>query len=111
MVHPEKGCRILKSKKDATITLKKEDTTVEFSIGIASNFSQQRQYTYVIDNDENAISFETYSGLILKGNEEINRRPTDRIIRSTKRLSKMNSGDEIHFRFQSKLKKLSISLV
>ena len=76
-----------------------------FSIGIASKFQHQKDY--IINYDTNAISFEPYSGYILKGK---NLMKVADIQRSTI-MKPANSGDEIHFRFQSKLKKLSISLV
>lgn len=51
-------------------------------------------------HDQNAIIFYPYGGLVMQETTKIESNITD-----------ANNGDEIHFRFQPKLKKFSISFV
>ena len=66
-------------------------------IGIASKL---RQLEWIEDVDENAILYFPYTGEIYTENELFQ----DDII-------KAKNGDEVHFRFQPKIKKFSISFV
>ena len=72
-----------------------------FATGIATKL-RRRKDQLVIEYDENAIIFYPFHGSIRKGkiHREIH-----------KDITKAKNGDEIHFRFQSKLKKFSISFV
>ena len=69
------------------------------NIGIASGL--QRTTQCIINYDENAIIYHPYNGNIFKN-------MTTKIHQKT---NEAENGDEIHFRFQPKLKKFSISFV
>ena len=66
--------------------------------GIASKLEQRR--AWIEDYDENSIIFYPYMSKICKGTKE-----------SPSNITNVKSGDEIHFRFQPKFKKFSVSLV
>ena len=70
-------------------------------LGIASNeLIQNEQPGYIDSNDKNSIIYYPYAGLVRKGGALIQHMST---------YSK--SGDEIHFRFQPKMKKILILFV
>ena len=71
------------------------------ALGIASNELVQNELSEaIIDYDENAIVFYPFSGNIWRGTTHIQQVNTY-----------LKSGDEIHFRFQPKIKKFLISFV
>ena len=70
-------------------------------VAIASNELVQKELSEaIIDYDENAIAFYPFSGNIWRGTTHIQQ--VNRYLKS---------GDEIHFRFQPKMKKFLISFV
>ena len=70
--------------------------------GIASNELVQNELPETINtNDKNAIVYYPYSGSIRKGQILVQTLPTTNV----------TPGDEIHFRFQPKMKKFLISFV
>ena len=71
-----------------------------FYIGIGSKL--QRKHNYIGGYDEYAIIYNPYNGTLSKG---LNGRSNQLEV------IKLKPGEDIHFRFQPKLKKFSISLV
>ena len=72
-------------------------------LGIASNVLVQNELSETFNYyDENAIVYFPFAGSIWKGKASIKRKGLARNV---------TSGDEIHFRFQPKMKKFFISLV
>ena len=65
-------------------------------IGVATKLPDDE---WIEHNDVNAIIYEPYGGKILEGKTMV------------KKIISAKNGDEIHFRFQPKLKKFSISFV
>ena len=79
-----------------SVTLTAESTY----IGIATKLPPPHVTEYLEQYDENAFMYEPYGGDILQGSEVVNND-----------ITVAENGDEVHFRFQPKLKKFSISLV
>ena len=81
------------------------DTRKWIGLGIASNELVQKELSgeylfWITHYDENAIAFHPFSGSIWIGTTHIQQVNTY-----------LKSGDEIHFRFQPKMKKFLISFV
>ena len=77
------------------------DTRRWLGLGIASNELIQNELSETIyKNDKNAIVYYPYFGIIGSGKTSTQQTTT-----------KVKSGDEIHFRFQPKMKRFLISIV
>ena len=95
-----RGMDIMNSKSSSTFRWSVR-LTGGIYIGIASKL--ERKDAWIEDNDENSIIFHPLSSppKIYKGSSES----------FPSNITNVKRGDEIHFRFQPKLKKFSISLV
>ena len=92
---------MMNSKSSNEIRWSVRPTSAWIGLGIASNeLIQNEQPGHIDSNDKNAIIYYPFAGLIRRGSA---------LIQQISTYSK--SGDEIHFRFQPKMKKFVISFV